>query len=276
MILLLGKPLAQRVVKQIQQEIKKNDFHPCLSVILIGDDKASKKYIAIKKRECEAIGIKFELFKFNETESQKNIISKITTLNRDKNTTGIIVQLPLPNNLVPNEILEAIDPKKDVDGLTSQNFGKLVKDLPGIYPATAEGVIKLLEYYNIPVQSKRVVVIGQSNLVGKPLAQLLLNKKATVTVANSLTKDLKNITLESDIVISAVGSPGLVTRDMIKKGAVVVDIGTTVKNGKIYGDVDFKEVSKVASAITPNPAGVGPMTVAMLLSNILKAYNERK
>jgi methylenetetrahydrofolate dehydrogenase (NADP+)/methenyltetrahydrofolate cyclohydrolase len=272
MILLSGKELAQEVKDRLKTEIRSHNLELNLSVILIGSDPASEKYVAIKEKACSEIGIGFKLHSFADTTNQSEIIDLIEKLNLDDSVTGIIVQLPLPDNFIPNELLEAIDPKKDVDGLNSSNLGKLVKDLEGLYPATAEGVINLLRYYQIPVVGKRFAVVGQSNLVGKPLAQMLLNEEATVLIANDKTENLKELTLESDVVICAVGSPSLITAEMVREGAVVIDIGTTLVKGKMVGDVDFANVSKKASHITPNPGGVGPMTVAMLLSNVVKSW----
>lgn len=273
MILMSGIKLAEKIKKDIKKEIDINRLKISVAVILIGNDEASEKYIAIKKREAEKIGINFSLFRIRETNNQTRVINLINKLNLDKNVTGIVVQLPLPKGFIPNEILEAIDPKKDVDGLNSANLGRLIKGIDGIFPATPVGTIRLLKNFKIPLVSRKIVVIGQSNLVGKPLAQMLLNEKATVTVANKDTINLMKITRESDIVISAVGKPKLITAEMINSGVVVIDIGTTVRNGKIYGDVDFDKVSRKASYITPNPGGIGPMTVAILLSNLLKAYD---
>jgi methylenetetrahydrofolate dehydrogenase (NADP+)/methenyltetrahydrofolate cyclohydrolase len=266
-----GNELAEEIRVNIRNQIEKRKLKLKLAVILIGNDSASEKYVAIKEKACREVGIDFELFRFNESASQKEVLNKIEKLNRDHRITGIIVQLPLPGNLVPNEVLEAIDPIKDVDGLNSENLGKLVKGLEGLFPATPEGIINLFRYYQINLVGKKVVVVGQSNLVGRPLALMLLNEKATVFVANSKTVKLKGLTNSADIVISAVGSPKLIQANMVKKDAVIIDVGTTVVDNKIVGDVDFEKVFKKASYLTPNPGGVGPMTVAMLLSNILKA-----
>jgi methylenetetrahydrofolate dehydrogenase (NADP+) / methenyltetrahydrofolate cyclohydrolase len=271
MILMSGKELAAAIKSDISLRIKENKLRLTLAVILIGHDAASEKYVSIKKQACEKVGIGFQLWRFTEENSQKDVLKLIQKLNRDKKVTGIIVQLPLPSDFIPNDLLEAIDPKKDVDGLNSVNLGRLVKGLSGLFPATPEGVINLLKYYQVPIVGKKVAVIGQSNLVGRPLAQMLLNDEATVLSANKFTENLREITLEADIVISAVGKHGLVKADMVKDGVIVIDIGTSMYRGKIAGDVDFRNVSKKASYITPSPGGVGPMTVAMLLSNVVKA-----
>lgn len=272
MILISGKELASEIKANVAAEVAKKRLKLSLSVILIGNDPASEKFVGIKRKACETAGIGFQLWRFTADNSQSEILKLINKLNRDKKVTGIVVQLPLPGDFVPNEILQAIDPAKDVDGLTSTNLGKLLKGLDGLFPATPEGVINLLRYYQITLSGKKVTVIGQSNLVGKPLAQMLLNEDATVLIANSKTKDLKSLTHESDIIISAAGVPKLIKADMISEGATVIDIGTTLVDGIIVGDVDFDRVSKKAGFITPNPGGVGPMTVAMLLSNVLKAH----
>jgi methylenetetrahydrofolate dehydrogenase (NADP+)/methenyltetrahydrofolate cyclohydrolase len=240
---------------------------------LIGNDPASEKYVEYKRKACEVANIDYKLWRFNEGNSQEEVLKLIDKLNKDENVTGMFVQLPLPDGFVPNELLEAINPDKDVDGLNSVNLGKLVKGLPGLFPATPEGVVNLLHYYRVPLAGSKVVIVGQSNLVGRPLAQMLLNEEATVISANKLTKELREVTKEADIVVSAAGQPNLITAEMIKKSAVVVDVGTSLYEGKIVGDVEFKGVAEKAGYLTPSPGGVGPMTVAMLLSNLVKAYN---
>jgi len=271
MIDMTGRELAQDIKDNIAKEIKKGQLDLSLSVILVGNNPASEKYVEFKRRACEEVGIRYKLWRFPETATPSEVLSLIKKLNADEQVTGIIVQLPLPKNFVSDELLEAIDPAKDVDGLNSVNLGRLTKYLPGLYPATAEGVINLLRYYKIDLAGKRVVVVGQSNLVGRPLAQFLLNDHATVMMANSMTKDLAELTRNSDIIVTAVGKAKLITADMVPKGAVVVDVGTSLYEGKIVGDVDYESVSKVASHLTPCVGGVGPLTVAFLLSNVLKA-----
>lgn len=271
MILMSGKELAATIKTNLAKQISDDKLKIKLAVIFIGEDPASEKYVAIKERACHEIGIDFELVRFSESTSQADVIKVINKLNKNKKITGILVQLPMPNDFIPNEVLEAISPDKDVDGLTSTNLGRLIKDLPGLFPATPEGVMNLFRYYQIELPGKKVSVIGQSNLVGKPLAQMLLNEDATVFLANKETKNLSELTLNSDIVISAVGKPNLIKDNMINKDAIVIDVGTSLFKGKIVGDVDFEKVSKKANFITPSPGGVGPMTVAMLLSNLVKA-----
>jgi len=273
MVLMSGKELADSIKAGVRAEITANGLDVGLGVILIGDDPASEKYVEIKKKACEAAGIGFKLHRFTKSNSQDEVLSLIRKMNSDEKVTGMFIQLPLPDGFVPNELLEAIDPDKDVDGLNSVNLGKLIKGLPGLFPATPEGVINLLRYYQIPLAGSKVAIVGQSNLVGRPLSQMLLTEEATVISANKLTKELKEVTLEADIVISAVGKSKLITADMVKNDAVVIDVGTSLYKGKLVGDVDFVGVSKKASYLTPSPGGVGPMTVAMLLSNLVKAYN---
>jgi methylenetetrahydrofolate dehydrogenase (NADP+)/methenyltetrahydrofolate cyclohydrolase len=274
MIEMTGRELAKAIETNVAQTIKDQKMKLALAVVLIGSDAASEKYVEIKKKACERVGISFQLFRFAKNDKQVEVQKLIEKLNHDKNFSGIVVQLPLPDGFVPNELLETIKPAKDVDGLNSYNLGRLVKGLTGIFPATAEGIINLLRYYQIPITGKKVTIIGQSNLVGKPLALMLLNEEATVLLANKFTPSVKELTLESDIVISAVGIPKLVKASMIKSGATVVDVGTSFFEGKIVGDVDFEKVSKKVGFITPSPGGVGPMTVAMLLSNVLKVATE--
>jgi methylenetetrahydrofolate dehydrogenase (NADP+)/methenyltetrahydrofolate cyclohydrolase len=271
MILMSGKELAATIKTNLAKQIRDERLKIKLAVILIGEDPASEKYVTIKEKACHEIGIDFELVKFSEETPQLDVIKVINKLNKNKKITGILVQLPMPNDFIPNEVLEAINPDKDVDGLTSTNLGRLIKDLPGLFPATPEGVMNLFKYYQIELPGKKVSVIGQSNLVGKPLAQMLLNEDATVFLANKETKNLSELTLNSDIIISAVGKPNLIKENMVNKDAIVIDVGTSLYKGKIVGDVDFDKVSKKASFITPSPGGVGPMTVAMLLSNLVKA-----
>jgi methylenetetrahydrofolate dehydrogenase (NADP+)/methenyltetrahydrofolate cyclohydrolase len=271
MILLDGRKAAEKVKERLSKEIKEGSHQFTLAVILIGDNPASAKYVAMKQKESEKIGLGFKLHKFEKDVKQEEVMALINKLNDDREVTGMIVQLPLPDHFRVDEILEAIKPQKDVDGLNSVNLGKLLKGIDALYPATPAGIMELFRQYGIELAGKKVTVVGQSNLVGKPLVQMLLNEKATVSVANSKTKDLKSLTIDSEIVISAAGKPNLITGDMIKEGAIVVDVGTSAVEDKIVGDVDFGEVSKKASFITPNPGGVGPMTVAMLLFNVVKA-----
>lgn len=271
MILMDGKSLASETKKRLKEEIKSMSKTPGLAVILVGENPASKKYVQMKERACDEVGISHKVHRLEENVSDSEIEELILKLNKDESIDGIIVQLPLSKHRNTNEILENIDPSKDVDGLTITNIGRLEKNLPGLFPATPFGVIEMLKKYNIDLAGKNAVVVGRSNLVGKPLAQLLLNAGATVTIAHSKTKNIGGVTKNADILVSAVGKPGLITADMVKDQAVVIDVGTTEQDKKLKGDIDFSQVSKKASYITPVPGGVGPMTVAMLLSNVVKA-----
>lgn len=271
MTLLDGRELAGLIKEELAREITKNNLKLKLVVILVGNNEASEKYVGMKQRGAEQIGMAFELVRFPEEVTQVELLDKIEALNKDTTVTGMIVQLPISAHLNTEEVLESIRPEKDVDGLSSVNLGNLAKGLKGLFPATPEGVMQLIKHYEIPLAGSVVTVVGQSNLVGKPLDLMLFNEHATVLTANSRTKDLKALTLQADVIVSAAGRPHLITADMVKEGAVVIDVGTTPVEGRIVGDVDFDNVSKKASYITPNPGGVGPMTVAMLLSNVVKA-----
>lgn len=271
MILMDGKALAAEIKEKLKLEIKSLEKKPRLAVILVGENPASQKYVQMKEKACDEVGVCHKVYRLEENVSVNEIEELINKLNKDKSVSGIIIQLPLSKHHNTNEILENIDPSKDVDGLTTINIGRLEKNLPGLFPATPLGVVELLEKYKIDIAGKKVAVIGRSNLVGKPLAQLLLNAGATVTIAHSKTEDLGVITKNADILISAVGKPGLITAEMVKNDVVVIDVGTTEQSGKLIGDIDFDGVSKKTSHITPVPGGVGPMTVAMLLSNVVKA-----
>ena len=269
---LYGKPAAEKLLKSLQADIKKLD--PKLVIVQVGDDPSSNSYIKQKLASCEAVGLRHEHKHLSEKTSLKELMSLIDSLNKDKDVTGFIVQLPLPKGLqehVP-KIIKAIEPKKDIDGFGAYNLGKmfLSTQFEHLPPATPAGVIALLNHYNIAVEGKNVVVVGHGN-VGKPLAVMLLNRNATVTVCHKYTKHLDSITRQADILCSAVGLPGLITKDMVKPGAVVIDIGIKRTAEGLKGDVDFAHVSEVASAITPVPGGVGPMTVASLIKNCVTA-----
>ncbi|WP_338969944.1 bifunctional 5,10-methylenetetrahydrofolate dehydrogenase/5,10-methenyltetrahydrofolate cyclohydrolase [Spiroplasma endosymbiont of Labia minor] len=278
MIILDGKKLAQE--KEQQFKIIINNFanfrKPKLIVILIGDNFASEIYIKHKQRVCETVGILFELKHFEATISQEELLKQIDILNNDSTVDGIILQLPLPNSFDEEKYLQSILPSKDVDGFHYQNQGKLLQNYGTLIPATPLGVLQLLEHYKIDVLSKHCVVIGISNIVGKPLANLLINKGATVTVCQKTTTDLKKYTLQADILFTATGREMLITEDMVKKDSTVVDIGITrdSKNGKLVGDVDFDNVKNKVKYITPVPGGVGPMTISALIENIIYLYKQ--
>lgn len=264
---------ASRVLRNnVKKEIVRKKITPSLTVIQIGDNKASDIYVRNKKKACEEVGIKFELLKFNDTISQDVVINEIKRLNDDVMVNGILVQLPLPIGFDEGLIINSINLVKDVDGLTYQNVGNLVLENDCLAPCTPLGVMELLDMYNVNLSKKNVCLIGRSNLVGKPLIQMLLKRDATVSICHSKSVDIKNYTKMADVLIVAAGHPNLVTKNMVKDGAVVIDVGINKENDYLCGDVDFKEVSKKASLITPVPRGVGPMTVACLLKNVVKAY----
>ncbi|PMP77045.1 MAG: bifunctional methylenetetrahydrofolate dehydrogenase/methenyltetrahydrofolate cyclohydrolase FolD [Sulfurihydrogenibium sp.] len=280
MILLDGKTLAEKVKEEIKQEVdyyvQKGYRRPTLSVILVGNNPASQIYVNKKIKDCQSVGINSKPFFLPENITQIELLDLIGQLNADEEVDGILVQLPLPSHINTLEIIEAINPKKDVDGFHPLNVGKLATGRSdGIVPCTPFGIIKLLEHYNIDTFGKDVVVVGASNIVGKPMSLLFLkDEKSTVTVCHKNTKDLKSHTLKADILVVAVGKPKLITADMVKEGVVVIDVGINRVDGKIVGDVDFENVKEKAYAITPVPGGVGPMTVAMLLYNTLNIYKK--
>ena len=270
-----GKELAKKIrgeLKKEVEELKKHGIHPKLAVIMIGNDKASAVYVRNKSRVCEEIGIEFEEYLKDETTTQEELISLIDELNNSKDVHGILLQSPIPQGLDIKEAFNKIDYRKDVDGFNPINVGKLSIGQDSFISCTPHGVIKMLEEYNIETEGKRAVIIGRSNIVGKPLIQCLLNKNATVTVCHSKTQNIKEITKEADILIAALGKAKFVTEDMVKQGAAIIDVGINRnEEGKLVGDVDFENVSKKASYITPVPGGVGPMTIAMLMYNVVKA-----
>lgn len=275
MELINGKELAKIIrgeLKKKVDELKLHNVNPKLAVIMVGSDKASEIYVRNKSRACEEIGIEFEEFLLAEETTQKELIDLIENLNVRDDIHGILLQSPIPDHLDIREAFDKIDYKKDVDGFNPINVGKLSIGEDSFISCTPYGVVKMLEAYNIEVEGKRAVIIGRSNIVGKPLLQCLLNKNATVTVCHSKTRDIENITKEADILIAALGKPKFVKDYMVKERAVVIDVGINRnEEGKIVGDVDFDNVSKKASYITPVPGGVGPMTIAMLMSNVVKA-----
>ncbi len=267
-----GKKIASTIKEEIQKGILKNHLKPGLAFVLIGDDPPSQTYVKMKEKACLQVGIHSKKIELLETVSEKELLDLIASLNTDDRYHGILVQMPLPKHLDPAKILSAISPHKDVDGFHPVNVGKMIiGDPSGFLPCTPFGIIKLLEAYNIKTQGKRALVIGRSLIVGKPIAHLLSQKgpsgDATVTIAHSHSKDLKSLALEADIVIAALGKPCLITKDMIKPGAVVIDVGINRLGDRIVGDVDYEGVSQITSYITPVPGGVGPMTIAMLLYN---------
>jgi len=280
MTILDGKKLSNKIKNEAKEEAIKlgeKNVTPGLAVVLVGNDPASAAYVGMKEKACEAVGIYSIVHKMPDTISQEKILEIIDMMNKNPNIDGILVQLPLPKHIDTTAILEAIDPIKDVDGFHPYNVGRVVAGLDGFIPATPYGVMELLKEYNIDPQGKNVCVVGASNIVGKPMATLLLNANATVDICHIYTKDLKGHTKKADIICVGVGKINLITEEMVKEGAIVVDIGINkADDGKLVGDVDYKNVSKKCSYITPVPGGVGPMTIAMLLQNTIKSAKQRR
>jgi len=272
MNILDGKLLSKKTQETIKEEVSSLKIKPCLLVILVGHDQASQIYVSSKEKACKRVGMKSKTIVLEDNVSQKELIDIIKQANEDENIHGILVQMPLPKYMDELTVVDAIDPKKDVDGLHTYNQGKLMLGKNAIVPCTPKGIMKLLDEYHVQLQGKSALVIGRSILVGKPIAQLLLQRSATVTIAHSKTKNLKELCLNSDIIVCAVGKPKTVTEDMVKEGAVIVDVGINRVLGTIIGDVDYLLVSPKASRITPVPGGVGPMTIACLLENVLECY----
>lgn len=271
--LLTGSEPAQEILDALRGDVKK--LNPKLVIVQVGNDPASDSYIRKKLESCESIGMRHDHIQFRDNVTQSELFAQIKALNEDDNVSGYIIQLPLPQHIakVQPQLFREIDPYKDIDGFTAYNIGKmfLSTEFEHLPPATPAGVIALLEYYKISVEGKHAVVVGHSNVVGKPLATMLLNRFATVTVCHEKTKNLSHYTTQADILISAVGKPNLITGEMIKPGAVVIDIGITPTVEGLMGDVDIEAAQEIASAITPVPGGVGPMTVACLLRNCVTA-----
>jgi len=266
-----GKALAEKIRKQVAAEVAAMRVKPCLSVVLVGEDPASKVYVSMKEVACVGAGVKSKNIKLPENTTEEKLLAEIRALNADKGVHGILVQVPLPKHMREARVLEAVAPEKDVDGFNPCNVGKLQEGNPVFVPATPKGIMRLLEETGVDLAGKHAVVVGRSTIVGKPVAALLLAADATVTQCHSKTKDLAAFTKQADVLVVAVGRPRLITKEMVKKGAVVIDAGTSrTPDGKLVGDVD-EGVRDVASAVTPVPGGVGPMTIAMLLGNTLLA-----
>lgn len=289
MQLIDGKKTANEIKEELMQEVKqltdKGQKPPHLAIILVGNDGASETYVNHKLKVCDQIGFKSSLIRYDEDVSEEELLNKIKALNGDKIIDGLIVQLPVPDHISEQKVIETINPAKDVDGFHPVNLGRMVIGLPSYVSATPAGIVELLKRYNIETSGKHCVVIGRSNIVGKPISILLGQKtspgNATVTLCHSRTSNIREITKTADIIIAAIGKPGFVTADMVKEGAVVIDVGTTrvksdqTKSGwKLKGDVLFDEVAEKCSFITPVPGGVGPMTISSLLRNTLKAYKK--
>ena len=280
MVLLDGKILSAKIKEEVKVEVtqivKEKNITPGLAVILVGNDAASATYVASKAKACKDAGIYSVVHEMPESITQEELLETINMMNNNPKLDGILVQLPLPKHIDTTTVLEAINPLKDVDGFHPYNVGRMVSNLDSFLSATPFGVMRMFEEHNIELSGKDVVVIGSSDIVGKPMASLLINKKATVTVCNSRTKDLKSHTSKADIVIIAVGVPYLLKEDMVKDGAVVIDVGINrLDTGKLVGDADFEGLKNKCSFLTPVPGGVGPMTIAMFLKNTIKAANLR-
>lgn len=273
-----GKAVSAAVKERVKAEVetlKNLGVDVCLAVILVGNDPASQIYVANKKKACEQLGIISKEYILPENTTQDELLQLIEKLNADSTVNGILCQLPLPENLDEKAVISAIDPIKDVDAFHPVNVGKIMIGDYDFLPCTPAGVMEMLDYYNIDINSKECVVIGRSNIVGKPMAMLLLHKNGTVTICHSRTKNLAAVTSKADILVAAVGKAKFVTADMVKEGAVVIDVGMNRADGKLCGDVDFDAVSQKASYITPVPGGVGPMTIAVLMQNTLTAAKKQ-
>lgn len=279
MQLIDGKTISAKVKEEVKNEaaqLTEKGVVPCLAVILVGDDKASQTYVNSKEKACKACGIRSLKYTLEANTGENALIDLIQSLNENDEVDGILVQLPLPKHIDENKILEKISCEKDVDGFHAVNVGRLVSGLDGFVPCTPCGIMRLFKEYGIEVSGKNAVVIGRSNIVGKPMANLLLNANATVTVTHSKTQNLAKITKDADIIVVAIGKPNFLKADMVKNGAVVIDVGINrLENNKLVGDVDFENVANKCSFITPVPGGVGPMTIAMLLKNTIKSAKNR-
>ena len=270
-----GRLVSKKICENLSDEILFLSKKPCLAVIIVGEDPASRIYVNLKRKKAQELGIKSIVEQMPTATSQQELLNKIEQLNNDNEVNAILVQLPLPSHIDTKAVLEKINPLKDVDCFHPYNMGRIATGTkPYVYPCTPKGIIRLLEYYNIQPQGKHAVVIGRSNIVGRPVAQMLLNENATVTICHSKTANLAEITKTADILISAVGQKNLVKPDMVKEGVVVIDVGMNrTDEGKLCGDVDFYGVEPKASFITPVPGGVGPMTICSLMQNTFDLYN---
>lgn len=269
-----GRELAKHIRETLAEEVKElkaAEIYPKLAVVMVGEDKASQIYVRTKSKACEEIGIAYEEYFLPADTTMPELIERIEKLNNDETVHGILIQSSLPEGLDANEAFRTVLPKKDIDGFHPMNIGKLSLNQDCFLSCTPYGIMKMLDSYHIPLEGANAVIIGRSNIVGKPLAQCLLNKRATVTICHSKTQHLKELTKEADILVAAIGQPKFVTADMVKEGATVIDVGINRTEEGLVGDVDFDSVKEKAAYITPVPGGVGPMTVAMLMTNIVKA-----
>ncbi|MFK3728232.1 bifunctional methylenetetrahydrofolate dehydrogenase/methenyltetrahydrofolate cyclohydrolase FolD [Staphylococcus epidermidis] len=272
----IAKEYRQRLKNQVN-DLKEYGFTPKLSVILVGNDGASQSYVKSKKKAAEKIGMISEIIHLDESTSEEVVLSELNRLNNDDTVSGILVQVPLPKQVSEQKVLEAINPEKDVDGFHPINIGKLYIDEQTFVPCTPLGIMEILKHADINLEGKNAVVIGRSHIVGQPVSKLLLQANATVTILHSHTKNMNAHLKQADVIVSAVGQPGLVTKENVKKGAVIIDVGNTPdENGKLKGDVAYDEIKEIASAITPVPGGVGPLTITMVLNNTLLAEKLRR
>lgn len=275
-MILDGKQIKKEILSTIKKEVNNLIEKPKLAVIQVGNNESSNIYINQKIKMCNFVGYAYEYIKLEDNVEVTKIIDIIEKLNEDKSITGILVQMPLPSHLDEKIIQNKINEYKDVDGLTDINSGKLLHKKECLCPCTPLGIVELLKRYNLTIEGKNIVILGRSNLVGKPLANMLINENATVTVCHSKTKNIEEHTKKADILIVAIGSPKKITKDMVKENAIIIDVGITKINNQIYGDVDFDAIKELVDYITPVPGGVGPMTISMLAQNILKAYKLQK
>ncbi|HAR3974230.1 TPA: bifunctional methylenetetrahydrofolate dehydrogenase/methenyltetrahydrofolate cyclohydrolase FolD [Staphylococcus aureus] len=275
-----GKQIAKDYRQGLQDQVealKEKGFTPKLSVILVGNDGASQSYVRSKKKAAEKIGMISEIVHLEETATEEEVLNELNRLNNDDSVSGILVQVPLPKQVSEQKILEAINPEKDVDGFHPINIGKLYIDEQTFVPCTPLGIMEILKHADIDLEGKNAVVIGRSHIVGQPVSKLLLQKNASVTILHSRSKDMASYLKDADVIVSAVGKPGLVTKDVVKEGAVIIDVGNTPdENGKLKGDVGYDAVKEIAGAITPVPGGVGPLTITMVLNNTLLAEKMRR
>ncbi len=267
-----GKSIALKIEEDISVEVSKLDRKPGLAVILVGDDPASRVYVNSKEKMCDRLGIRSFMYRLPKDTSESELLKLIDELNKNDEVNGILLQHPVPSHIDEKKAFDAISPDKDVDGFSVINRGRLATGEDSFVACTPLGVVEILKHENIEISGKHCVIVGRSNIVGKPLYELMLRENATVTVCHSKTKNIEDICKTADILIVAVGKPCFITEDMVKEGAVVVDVGINRVDGKLVGDVDFENVVNKASAITPVPGGVGPMTIAMLMKNVMKAY----
>lgn len=268
-----GKKLSIKILDNLANELIGLETKPHLVVILVGEDAGSQLYVGMKEKMAQKLGMKSTVLKYPNTTDEKTILDKINELNNDKDVDAILVQLPLPKQISEQKVIQSICPKKDADGITPENIGRISIGVePYAYPCTPKGILSILNQYNIEIQGKHVVIVGRSNIVGKPLAQMMLNKNATVTVCHSYTNNLSEITKTADILISAVGKHKIIRREMIKSGSVMIDVGTSKINNKTVGDMDFENLFDGVSYITPVPGGVGPMTIASLMENTYNLF----